>query len=215
MVQNISISVYHTARRFATVFWLARPTNLGDSFVENRLSSRLWSGNVGLKHSFCPGAFPARFLSGKKQDETRKGSLADPPRFWKIGEQRPASPIFSLFPAPAPLLPFSGCLFRTILFPKCQWAKKFAFFEIFLFLGIAFWGEKVYYIPVDALERADIAQPVERILGKDEVPSSNLGISSKPRKPWFIKARGVFLLLSFAYNSQDRFLSNPHLYPHG
>ena len=37
----------------------------------------------------------------------------------------------------------------------------------------------MYYIPVDALERADIAQPVERILGKDEVPSSNLGISSR------------------------------------
>ena len=55
--------------------------------------------------------------------------------------------------------------------------------KIFLKKGIAFLLQMVYYIPVASLERADIAQPVERILGKDEVPSSNLGISSKPQKP--------------------------------
>ena len=38
-------------------------------------------------------------------------------------------------------------------------------------------------------ENADIAQPVERILGKDEVPGSNPGISSKnPRS----EERGFF-----------------------
>ena len=33
---------------------------------------------------------------------------------------------------------------------------------------------------IKAVENAAIAQPVERILGKDEVASSNLASSSKP-----------------------------------
>ncbi len=39
-------------------------------------------------------------------------------------------------------------------------------------------------------KNADIAQPVERILGKDEVPGSNPGISSKN----LVLRNGIFLL---------------------
>ena len=42
-------------------------------------------------------------------------------------------------------------------------------------------------------QRADIAQQVERILGKDEVPGSNPGISSKKRPTPF--GVGLFLQL--------------------
>ncbi len=37
--------------------------------------------------------------------------------------------------------------------------------------------------PLPAPDFADMAQPVERILGKDEVPSSILGISTTSLKP--------------------------------
>ena len=40
---------------------------------------------------------------------------------------------------------------------------------------------------------AAIAQPVERILGKDEVASSNLASSSKPLKPLSFKGFILFL----------------------
>ena len=40
-------------------------------------------------------------------------------------------------------------------------------------------GKKCYSIARRQKAVADIAQSVERILGKDEVPSSNLGISSR------------------------------------
>ena len=52
----------------------------------------------------------------------------------------------------------------------------------FLNFPLAFFSVWVYYITVTPLD-ADIAQPVERILGKDEVPSSNLGISSSENHP--------------------------------
>ena len=48
---------------------------------------------------------------------------------------------------------------------------------------------------------AAIAQPVERILGKDEVASSNLASSSKPLKP--IVFQGFFL---FLWLKSDRIL---------
>ena len=59
-------------------------------------------------------------------------------------------------------------------------SKLRKFFSKNLTEPLDFFLHFVYYITVAP---ADIAQPVERILGKDEVPSSNLGISSKPRKP--------------------------------
>ena len=45
---------------------------------------------------------------------------------------------------------------------------------------LAFGFGLCYYSNVVARQRADIAQSVERILGKDEVASSNLAISSDP-----------------------------------
>ena len=50
-------------------------------------------------------------------------------------------------------------------------------------------------------EYAAIAQPVERILGKDEVASSNLASSSKTLK--LLEFRGFFL---FLYRKSDRIL---------
>ena len=44
-----------------------------------------------------------------------------------------------------------------------------------------------------AVENAAIAQPVERILGKDEVASSNLASSSKPLN--LLEVQGFFLFL--------------------
>ena len=44
---------------------------------------------------------------------------------------------------------------------------------------VAFERKKCYSIARRQKAVADIAQSVERILGKDEVPSSNLGISSR------------------------------------
>ena len=43
------------------------------------------------------------------------------------------------------------------------------------------------------MKYAAIAQPVERILGKDEVASSNLASSSKPLK--LLEFQGLFLFL--------------------
>ena len=48
---------------------------------------------------------------------------------------------------------------------------------------------------------AAIAQPVERILGKDEVASSNLASSSKPLK--LLEFQGFFFVL---YQKSDRIL---------
>ena len=50
-------------------------------------------------------------------------------------------------------------------------------------------------------EHAAIAQPVERILGKDEVASSNLASSSKTLK--LLEFRGFFL---FSGRNLDRIL---------
>ena len=48
--------------------------------------------------------------------------------------------------------------------------------------------------PLPAPKFADMAQSVERILGKDEVPSSTLGISTTIKKP-LRKLKGFFLWL--------------------
>ena len=48
-----------------------------------------------------------------------------------------------------------------------------------------------FYLIIIVIPDAAIAQSVERILGKDEVPSSNLGSSS--RKPLFSIEKSGFL----------------------
>ena len=47
---------------------------------------------------------------------------------------------------------------------------------------------KETYYNTQAVKNAAIAQPVERILGKDEVASSNLASSSKMKRPsiWMV-----------------------------
>ena len=83
-----------------------------------------------------------------------------------------------LFPSHAFFRFFS----RRLSVRGALFCSPFAFFQkffVFLIFPLAFFPHLVYYIPVAPLECADIAQPVERILGKDEVPSSNLGISSR------------------------------------
>ncbi len=61
---------------------------------------------------------------------------------------------------------------------------------------------------------AAIAQSVERILGKDEVPSSNLGSSSKIPLESF-DSGGIFLaFLTFWLSLFLRFLVDPHRDPH-
>ena len=61
-------------------------------------------------------------------------------------------------------------------------------------------------------EHAAIAQPVERILGKDEVASSNLASSSKPLK--LFEFQGFFYFYaksqtaSFFTNFRERMRSN-------
>ena len=52
-----------------------------------------------------------------------------------------------------------------------------------------------------AVQNAAIAQPVERILGKDEVASSNLASSSKPLN--LLEVQGFFL---FSRLKSDRIL---------
>ncbi len=59
--------------------------------------------------------------------------------------------------------------------------------------GLTFVG--LYYIMAKLSRNAAIAQPVERILGKDEVASSNLASSSKKERPL---KRVVFLFLRCA-----------------
>ena len=44
---------------------------------------------------------------------------------------------------------------------------------------LAFFQKMVYYIHVAQMKHADVAQSVERILGKDEVAGSNPAISSR------------------------------------
>ena len=50
------------------------------------------------------------------------------------------------------------------------------------------------------MRNADIAQSVERILGKDEVPGSNPGISSKALI--FLEEQGFFLVLLKIFGSR-------------
>ena len=62
---------------------------------------------------------------------------------------------------------------------------------------------------------AAIAQSVERILGKDEVPSSNLGSSSKiPLE--LLDSGGISLVFAiFSASLFLRFFVDPHRDPHG
>ncbi len=65
----------------------------------------------------------------------------------------------------------------------------------------------IYALPENWVAHADIAQQVERILGKDEVTSSNLVISSR-LSPLRISRRGDFLcvfkgFVGFVYFSPD------------
>ena len=60
--------------------------------------------------------------------------------------------------------------------PPRDLQKNFDFFEN---TPCIFSKDVIVYIRCPMKQRADIAQQVERILGKDEVPGSNPGISSR------------------------------------
>ena len=57
---------------------------------------------------------------------------------------------------------------------------------------------RTYYIIAKLSANAAIAQPVERILGKDEVPGSNPGISSKTLK--LLEFRGFSFSIVVLYD---------------
>ena len=74
--------------------------------------------------------------------------------------------------------------------------KKFIKFRI---LPLAFSGTLIYNI----IRRADVAQSVERILGKDEVGGSNPPISSTHRKPQGFRFFCLFSSLESTYTRND------------